>query len=124
MAVTYRIDGNILFMILSGTYVPDDVPRQFVAAINDPACPEHVHLVVDVTASGSLATRPTDDIRRVAEALGPYAARIGGRCAVVASEDVHFGLSRMGAVYSQGVGVETQVFRTLDDAFAWLDAGV
>ena len=121
MAVTYRIDGNVLFMTFTGTYAPDDVTRQFVAAINDPACPAHVHLVVDVTASESLATRPTDEIRRVAEALGPHAARIGGRCAVVASEDVHFGLSRMGAVYSQSVGVETRVFRTLDDALAWLD---
>jgi hypothetical protein len=56
----------------------------------------------------------------VAEFLGPYAGRIGGRVAVVAPSDVHFGLSRMGAVHSEQVGVAARVFRTADEALRWL----
>jgi hypothetical protein len=40
--------------------------------------------------------------------------------AVVAASDVHFGLSRLGSVYSEGVGVEAQVFREVESALAWL----
>ncbi len=97
-----------------------DVIRQFLAAMNDPACPARVELIVDVTRSESLAVRPTDEIRAVAEFIGPYAERVGGRCAVVASPGVQFGLSAMGSVYSEGVGVVTVVFRTHAEAIEWL----
>ncbi len=120
MAVTYRIVGDLLEMAFVGDYLPDDIPRQFLAALNDPACPKRVALFVDVTRSTSLAARSSEDIKRVAEFLGPYSDRIGGRCAVLATEDIHFGLSRMGSVYSAGVGVETRVFRDRDEALAWL----
>jgi len=39
---------------------------------------------------------------------------------MVASSDVHFGLSRLGSVYSEGVGVDVQVFRDLESAITWL----
>ena len=70
-----------------------------------------------------MATRPAEDIRRVAEFVGPYKDRVGGRCAVVAESDVHFGLSRLGAVYGEGVGVDAQVFRNVEDAVHWLKTG-
>ena len=59
-----------------------------------------------------LATRPAEEIRMVAEFLGPYAARIGGRCAVIAPASVQFGLTQMGAVHAERVGDE--VFRLLN----------
>jgi hypothetical protein len=46
--------------------------------------------------------------------------RIGGRCAVVAQSDVHFGMSRMGTAYSENVGVVARVFREPEAALAWL----
>jgi hypothetical protein len=120
MPVLYNIQGNLLRMEFVGQYEPDDIIKTFVAAMNDPACPNPAALLVDVRRSEILATAPVAEIRRVAEFLGPYAARIGGRCAMVASSDVHFGLSRLGSVYSEGVGVEVQVFRDLESAAVWL----
>jgi len=120
MAVTYSIDDGVVTMELAGTYESTDIVRQFLAALKDPKCPPHVALLADVSRSDSLASRPTDEIRAVAEFLGPYADRIGGRCAVVASPDVQFGLSQMGSVYSEGVGIATRVFRTRSDALEWL----
>ena len=120
MAVGYVIREGVLTLELAGRYEPRDVVAQFLAAIDDPSCPRPVALLVDVSRSESLATRPAEEIRRVAEFLGPYAERIGGRVAVVAPSDVHFGLSRMGAVHSERVGVDAQVFRTTDEALRWL----
>jgi hypothetical protein len=119
MPVQYSIQENVLKLEFIGKYEPDDIIRQFMAAMNDPACPNPAALVVDVRRSEVLATAAVAEIRRVAEFLGPYAARIGGRCAVIAASDVHFGLSRLGSVYSEGVGVEVQVFRNLESGLAW-----
>jgi hypothetical protein len=75
---------------------------------------------VDVTRSESLASRSPSQIRYIAEFLGPYAKRINGRCAVIAAEDLHFGLGRMGSVYSENVGIEAGIFRQEEDARRWL----
>ena len=120
MAVQYSIRQDVVTMEFAGVYEPQDVTRSFLEALADPAFPTPAALLIDVTRSKSLATRPAADIRMVAEFLGPFADRIGGRVAVVASSDVHFGLSQMGAVYSERVGVAAKVFRTTDDALAWL----
>lgn len=122
MAVSYLLDGSLLRMELAGSYEPEDVVRVFLAAIADPACPDPVALLVDVTRSESLAGRSPSQIRFVAESLGPHVKRIKGRCAVVAVEDLHFGLGRMGSVYSEGVGVEAAIFREEEAARRWLGA--
>ncbi|HEX5131445.1 MAG TPA: hypothetical protein VFX92_03040 [Candidatus Krumholzibacteria bacterium] len=120
MPVSYRFDGSILEMTFDGDCPPDHVTQQFLNALADPACPERVVLLADVSKSTSLATRPAEDIQRVAAFLGPHAERISRRCAVLAAEDIQFGLSRLGAVYSETAGVATRVFRNRDEALAWL----
>lgn len=120
MPVQYSIRERVLTMELIGLYESGDVVRQFIDAMNDPRCPRPVALLLDVSRSESLATRPAGEIRMVAEFLGPYADRIGGRVAVVAPSDAHFGLSRMGAVHSEKAGVTAQVFRSTDEALEWL----
>jgi hypothetical protein len=120
VGVTYTIQDGVIILEFTGTYVSAEIIRQFLKAMNDPACPPEVALMADVSRSESLAGRPTDEIRMVAEFLGPYSDRIGGRCAVVAGGDAQFGLSQMGAVYTEGVGVQTRVFRTREAALEWL----
>ena len=124
MPVHYTIEDGILTLAPAGTYATQEVVQTFLAALKDPACPHEVGFLLDVTESESLASRPAGDIRMVAEMLGPYALRVRSRVAVVASKDVHFGLSQMGAVYSRGVGVDAKVFRTRAEAIDWLRAGM
>jgi hypothetical protein len=120
VGVEYQIQDGVLTMSLAGQYAPADVTEAFLTAMKDPACPNPVPLLVDVSRSESLATRPAEEIKRVARFLGPYADRIGGRCAVVAPADVQFGLSQMGSVHSEGVGVTSRAFRNREDALTWL----
>jgi len=119
MPVTTRWIKEILEITLQGANPPEDVIGGFERAVADPASPEKFFVLLDVRKSESLATRPKEDIIRVAEHLGPYKQRVE-RVAVLATEDVHFGLSRMGAVYSEAKGVLTDVFRDRDKAVAWL----
>jgi hypothetical protein len=121
MPVTYRITKDVAEMTLEGDCPPDEVIQIFHKVLDDPASPQKFMLLVDVRNSTSLATRATQEIIRVAEYLGPYKDRVV-RCAVLATENVHFGLSRLGAVYSETAGVMTSVFRDRDEALKWLHA--
>ena len=123
MPVSYRLDAGVLHIQAVGQYEAAEVPRTFLAGLADPACPRPVALLVDVRESEMVATRRPEQIREVAEFLAPYVERIAGRCAVVVSRDSQFGMARMGAVYSEQVGVEANVFRSEDEAVAWLRPG-
>jgi len=120
MPVSYVLEGALLRLDLEGQYEPQDIIEQFLAGLGDPGCPGKVALLVDTTRSASLEKRAPHEIGYVAEFLGAHVERIGGRCAVVARSDVHFGMSRMGTVYSADVGVNAQVFRDPESALAWL----
>lgn len=119
MPVTYALDSKFLRITASGQYQPADIPQALVAGLDDPAGPRPASLILDVCESEVLAGRTPDQIRIVAEALMPFADRIARRCAVVVCRDVQFGMARMGSVYSEGVGVQTAVFRTTEEAEAW-----
>ena len=120
MAVEHSFREGVLTIAAAGVYEPRDLIHAFLAAMNDPACPRPVAMIFDVSRSESLATRSTVEIRKMAEFLAPYAARISGRVAVVAPTDLHFGLSRIGAVRSESLGVDAQVFRATAEALKWL----
>ena len=119
MPVSYRINQNIVEMSLDGDCPPDEVIATFHRVLDDELVGDEFFLLLDVRNSTSLATRATQEIVRVAEYLGPYQDRVL-RCAVLATENVHFGLSRLGAVYSETAGVMTSVFRDYDEAVTWL----
>jgi hypothetical protein len=120
MPVQYSINEGVLTMELVGAYESRDVVRQFIEAMRSPKCLKPVGLLVDVSRSDSLATRSHQEIQMVAEFIGPYSDRIGGRCAVIAPSDVHFSLSQMGATHSRRAGIDAQVFRADAAAREWL----
>jgi hypothetical protein len=120
MPVTYVFQGSLLRLVPAGEYEVDDLIAAFRAAMADPACPPRCAFLVDVSRSTSLENRTPDQVRHLAGALKPYATRLGGRCAVIAVRDVHYGLSRMGAAFTAAFGVEATVFRDEPSALAWL----
>jgi len=122
MSATYRLNDDVVEMTLNGTTGIEEVIQTFHKALDDSNTPEEFVLLVDVRESSSLATRPTSEIIKVAEYLGPFQDRVK-RCAVLATENIHFGLSRLGAVYSETAGVMTSVFRDKEEAVNWLHSG-
>ncbi len=122
MSATYRLNDDVIELTLNGSTGIDEVIQTFHKALDDSDTPEEFVLLLDVRKSSSLATRPTSEIIKVAEYLGPFQDRVK-RCAVLATENIHFGLSRLGAVYSETAGVMTSVFRDKDEAIDWLHGG-
>lgn len=120
MPVSYSFQGRLLRLDCVGTYSPDELKRKYAEALEDPAFPERAVFLLDVTRSESLTTRPVDELRDIARFVEPWAAKHGNKCAILAQDDLHFGLMNMAAIFAEGVGLETQVFRTLGHALEWL----
>lgn len=120
MPVTYSFDDRIFRLDCIGEYSNEELRQNYNAALNDPAFPENALFLMDVTHSTSLAARPTQDIKETSSFLGPRADKFGKRCAIIALEDLYFGLMRMAGAFGETFGVETAVFRTEAEALQWL----
>lgn len=106
-------------MVFEGVYAPDDAFEAIDAALD---LSESVAkgLLLDLTASRSFRDRSAAGLRRVAEFLASRRERFSSRLATVGASDLAFGLLRMGMVFTSDQGIETEVFRTHEEALAWL----
>jgi len=119
---SYTFRGKLYRIDCVGVTPIQDVKDVLLEGLASPDCPHRPLLLIDVSQSTSLPRRPPAEIRDMAGFLAEHADAIGGKCAVVASDDVHFGLIRMGSVHSQDSGLETSVFRSVPEALEWLGA--
>jgi len=99
-----------------------DIEQTLDAALSDERCPPDVLVIMDVTKSSSLSQRSPADLRYMANYLASVSYRFGSRMAIVADQDLHYGMMRMAEVYSETSGWTAKVFRSRDDALEWLMA--
>jgi hypothetical protein len=105
---------------LKGSYTPEEMMKTFMNALNDPLFPENARFLLDVRESSELSERSYDDIRSLAQFFAAHSDRVGGRCAIVADKEVHYGLSRMGATFAETSGAKVEVFKDINEAILWL----
>ena len=86
------------------------------------ALPPRLDVLLDLTKMTSLPE--SGQIRLVADTLSGLREKTSwGACAVVAKQDVLFGMSRMFGVYAEPVFTRVHVFRERDEAKRWLAGG-
>jgi hypothetical protein len=91
------------------------------ALANDPRLPATLDVLVDLRESPPLPE--SAQLRTLAGELRRFGPALRwGACALVASSDSHYGMSRMFAVYAESAFEAVQVFRELAEAEAWLSA--
>ena len=121
MPVTYDIDtaSSLIRTRCAGVVTLDDVMGHFESLINDPACPPCLNVLLDL---GELSTPPEiHQLRAVSDEIGRIRAVVKfNALAVVASNDLVFGLSRMFEVFAKHFFRVTHVFRACDAAEQWL----
>jgi len=122
MGLCYSYDDEMLRIVGEGDYTAQDLKDLLVAAISDPRTRPGIPTLMDIRRSE--ATRTTDELVSIVDFLGSKRDRsVPLRCAVVATGDLRFGLSRMVSVYLERYGVELRVFRDVESAEAWLRSG-
>ena len=120
MPVNYRFDSNIVIIEMVGEYSIDDIRATILTSFADPKCPANSCLLINLAASQSIHNRPSENIRAMAHFIATLGNHFNNRIALVAPDDLTFGLVRMGSVGSEERGIQSEVFRTLAEAREWL----
>ena len=121
MPLSYGITQGILVVTVEGEYTPDEFREVGSAGVKDPSTPKPARVLLDAPGSSSLKDRSPQDLR----ATAAFFAALGDihRVAILATDDLTFGLMRMGSSFSDNLGLETNVFRSRDEAMDWLGGG-
>ena len=120
LPVNYVIKGKLLKISCSKDSIPQDLKDVLVKALSDPNCPDKVFFLLDVSQSTSMAHRTAGEIFEIARFLVLHSKKLANRCAVLTSSDIQYGLCRMGSAYIENYGINSEVFRNLDEALHWL----
>ena len=122
MPVSYQIDaatGRVRTRCIGDVTLAEAVDH-FRSLGLDPATPLHPDVLVDLRETSSLPE--TDQLRSIAKEVARLREKLQwGACAIVASRDAVYGISRMFAVYTEDAFSSVRVFRELAEAEAWLE---
>ena len=121
MPVTYKIDAanSLIRTKCSGLVPVEEVLGHFQTLEKDPECPRIADVLLDLR---EMLTNPkSHEIRDVALEIKRVRHSVEFRtCAIVASSDALFGMMRMFEVFVEDYFHETQAFRSMSEAEAWL----
>lgn len=123
MPISYEIDpaSGWIRTRCSGDVTLAEAVDHFRALGVDPATPKRPNVLVDLRETTTLPE--SDQLRTIAKEVARLDQKLEwGACAIVASRDAAYGISRIFAVYTEQSFSSVRVFRELAEAEAWLDA--
>jgi hypothetical protein len=121
MPVLYDIDvpNGLIRTRCVGDVTLEEVLEHFKTLAQDPECPDHLDVLLDLSEETSLPR--SDELREVAWAIRKIQGRVQFRaCAVVTRTNALYGMLRVFQVFTEGLFGEFQVFRSAEEAGAWL----
>jgi hypothetical protein len=120
MPVVYEIDeaARLLRTRCVGLVTMEEVIGHFDALENDPTCPEHLDVLLNLDDMDTIPD--SGNIAGVTKRISELRSLRFRACAVVASRDAVFGMARMFEVLAESHFTATQVFRDTESAVEWL----
>jgi hypothetical protein len=121
--VTYKIDTarKLIRTRCIGDVNPKEVSDHFRDLERDPCRPDRLDVLLDLTETTSLPE--AQNLREVSFHIEDLRRSLRfGACAIVACNDVLFGMMRMFEVYATDYFVSTRVFKKIADAETWLES--
>lgn len=121
MPVTYHIDTakGIIRTTCTGVVTLNEVIDHFRTLEHDPECPDRLNVLLDLSEMASVPE--SWQIHAASLQVSGVSRKVQfDDCAVVAVNDALFGMARMFAIFSEVWFREIFVFRTRDEAEAWL----
>ncbi len=124
MPVTYTIDKthNIIVTRCVGQVTLDEVIAHFKTLKKDPDCPPKLDVLLDLSESETVPEGI--HMEPISESIEGIRDRVRFKaCAIVASGDQMSGMARIFLIAAEDSFQSAQVFRTVDEAKAWLMGG-
>ena len=115
----YDRDKNILFGSYSGTFTLQEFETQLAEIVSTSTFPANVPTIWDLTEM-DFSQMDWDFINKLLEIRAKFPTRGDALIAIVAATDLTFGVSRMYASKGDSLPQTMQVFRSIEDAEAWI----
>ena len=119
------VDPSLLICRLSGVATVEGCKAVRRAVLSEPQFRPSIGMVIDET-NLDVSTLTAADIEQVAELRAQFAHVPAVRSAVVVGphSPTRYGLARMFEAYTESQeNTEVEVFKTLDEAMAWINEG-
>jgi hypothetical protein len=123
MPITHEVDvaRNLMRVRRWGSITSQDEEAAARLRREDPLVVAGIKVVVDCTEVEPPDT--TEVVKYLADQAAAQASRLNcGPLAIVVSSDVEYGMARMYMAYTEMEHPWTNVFRSMDEALAWLDS--
>lgn len=123
MPLEYRLSDSIIHFTTVGDVDYEGglaiLKEAFSRASSQPSADSQGwHLLFDITESKE--NRQSQEVRHIAETIQSRKQCLSGRCAVVATDPLRFGVGRMFGAFMEGLGLESIVVRSVAEAEQWL----
>lgn len=122
MPVSVRFEDTGTFVLdATGIVTFAEVSAAFAEILADPRLVKNTTILA--VNRSSVTTAPSySELRALVEELKPVLARSSGTMVIAAESLFIYGVVRMFATLAELVGIGVQIFRTEDDARAWIRA--
>jgi hypothetical protein len=121
MPITFRIDNEsgIVYTTVEGRVGIDEIIEKLKDFMNRPEFRPGLNGIADMRNS-DLETHSID-VQRIARLMIDFRDKIGpSKTAVVVSQKVTFGMTRMFQVFAEQSSIDTAIFQDMDEALQWL----
>jgi len=122
MPVVYEIDQtrNTIHTSCIGDVTLYEVVEHFHTLEEDPACPKHLDVLLNLSEQESVPS--SSQLRIVSEEIARVRSRVEfGACAIVVGSDALFGAAMVFEVLAARGFRVTKIFRDRDAALSWLE---
>ena len=124
MPIKYKIDSehNLIIRTVSGTLTSSDVLNVLNESLDDKDFVKDMHAIWDIS-NAEIHQITVDTMNTIVEHIKTHLNNRGSKykIAIVAPEDLNFGISRMFATYGSDLPVSIGIHRDIDDAYRWLE---
>lgn len=123
MPIKYKIfqNRNLVYALGIGEITYDDLLRHIEELSTDPKYVSPMKKIVDYRNSTLVKLKTEESIRITNKKNKLIETFKNEKCAFVTNSDLDFGMTRMHGTHIDSTGITTQVFRSFEDALAWLE---
>lgn len=119
MPVFSKVRDGILVVAVDGDYTSTELRRAGAAGLGEPGLPRPARVLLDMSGAAGISRRSPEELRTTADFFAGLSEE-GSRVAILAPDDLAFGLMRMAEAYYASKGRVAKVFRDRGEAVAWL----
>lgn len=124
MPIKNQIDSehNLIIRTVSGTLTTPEILNAFNDSLDDKDFVKDMHVIWDIS-NAEMHQVTVDAMNTIVEHIKTHLNNRGSKykIAIIAPEDLNFGLSRMFATYGSDLPVSIGIHRDINDAYRWLE---